>query len=51
MAETFSNFSWFYADIDDIIDLSIEKVGSTNEGTNTISPCDDTAKPGTEYIE
>lgn len=51
MVDIFFNGSWFYANIDEIIDLSIEKVGTTNEGANIISPCDDTAKSSTEHIE
>ena len=45
------DFSWFYADIDDAIDLSIEKVSTKDDRTNAIPACDDTPKPSTEYIE
>ena len=50
MVDSF-DFSWFYGDIDDAIDLSIEKVGTKDDRTNTISSCDDTSKPGTKHIE
>lgn len=51
MGEIFTDISWFYANIDDIIDLSTEGMDTTNEGANTVSPCNDIAGPSTKYIE
>jgi len=50
MAYSF-DFFWFYADIDDVIDLSNEKVGTTDDRTNTIPSSDDTPEPSTKHIE
>lgn len=45
------NYFWFYANIDDVIDIEpyTEEEDTIDDGTDVTSLCDDPAKPSSEH--